>query len=130
MNSGTLRLKPNNAVYDHMLEIAPILRYNTVFAEQGLLNAYWAQAITFLPYVYNGQLGIKRVFPEVWEVFKHDVKIVHFTGLKPWERYEEPDMPVERAIWWEGWEETERERAEPGLESLGGLGRRREQSSS
>lgn len=50
--------------------------------------------------MYNGQLGIKRVFPKIWESFKDDVKIIHYTGLKPWQWYEAPDMPVEREIWW------------------------------
>lgn len=38
INAGTLLLKPNKRVLEHMLEIAPIYKYNTVFAEQGLLN--------------------------------------------------------------------------------------------
>lgn len=38
INAGSLLLKPNKAMLSHMLEIAPIFKYNTVFAEQGLLN--------------------------------------------------------------------------------------------
>ncbi|EJU03272.1 nucleotide-diphospho-sugar transferase [Dacryopinax primogenitus] len=119
INAGTLLLKPNRKLVEHMMEIAPTLRYNAVFAEQGLLQAYWAQAITHLPYVYNGQLGIKRVFPKIWQtVFQNDVKIIHYTGLKPWQWHEEPDMPVERCVWWEMWEKMLDWRRENGLSDL------------
>ncbi|KAG8985515.1 hypothetical protein FRB94_004877 [Tulasnella sp. JGI-2019a] len=124
INAGTLLLKPNRRVLKHMLEIAPIFKYNTVFAEQGLLNAYWAQAITLLPYAYNGQLGIKRVFPKIWEAFWKDVKIIHYTGVKPWEWHAETDMPAERELWWNVWAEMEDDRKRHGAESLGALGRR------
>jgi len=69
------------------------------------------------------QLGIKRVYPAHWEAFANDVKIVHYTGTKPWEWHEESDMPVERAQWWGAWEEMERSRLAAGLTSLGSLGR-------
>ncbi|KAG8888646.1 hypothetical protein FRB98_007207 [Tulasnella sp. 332] len=123
INAGTLLLKPNRRVLQHMLEVAPIFKYDTVFAEQGLLNAYWAQAITHLPYAYNGQLGIKRVFPEIWKVFLDDVKIIHYTGVKPWEWHIETDTPLERELWWDVWRQMEVDRKRRGARSLGSMGR-------
>jgi len=124
INAGSLLLKPNKRLFEHMMEIAPKFKYNAVFAEQGLLQAYWAQALTHLPYIYNGQLGIKRVFPKIWQtVFQNDVKIIHYTGLKPWEWHEESDMPVERALWWETWERMVGDRRASGLSDLGRLAR-------
>lgn len=123
INAGSLLLKPNRRLLSHMLEIAPTYKYNYVFAEQGLLNAYWARDITILPYIYNGQLGIKRVFPKIWERFKDDVKIIHYTGLKPWQWYEKPDMPVERELWWREWEEMLEERKAQDLVDISRMGR-------
>ncbi|KZV97189.1 nucleotide-diphospho-sugar transferase [Exidia glandulosa HHB12029] len=123
INAGSLLLKPNKRLLKHMLEIAPTFKYNIVFAEQALLNAYWARDLTILPYIFNGQLGIKRVYPHVWPSFAADVRIVHYTGTKPWEWHEASDMPLERAQWWAAWEEMEAQRVKGGLASLGKLGR-------
>ncbi|KAH7098846.1 nucleotide-diphospho-sugar transferase [Auriculariales sp. MPI-PUGE-AT-0066] len=123
INAGSLLLKPNKRLLKDMLTLAPTLRYDGTFAEQALLNAYWARDLTMLPYIYNGQLGIKRVYPKHWEAFAHDVRIIHYTGTKPWEWHEESDMPLERAQWWWAWDEMETARATKGLSSLGTLGR-------
>ena len=69
------------------------------------------------------QLGIKRVYPHVWPAFFADARIVHYTGTKPWEWHETPDMPLERAQWWTQWDAMEAERVRGGLPSLGALGR-------
>jgi lipopolysaccharide biosynthesis glycosyltransferase len=71
------------------------------------------------------KLGVKRVFPKIWEAFKNDIKIIHYTGLKPWQWHEEPDMPIERELWWRIWEEMEEARSKQGLQTLGNIGRKR-----
>lgn len=66
INAGSLLLKPNKKLLAHMLELAPTFRYNAVFAEQALLNAYWARDLTILPYLYNGQVCVRvPPFPAV-----------------------------------------------------------------
>ncbi|EJD40171.1 nucleotide-diphospho-sugar transferase [Auricularia subglabra TFB-10046 SS5] len=123
INSGTLLLKPNRRLVKHMLEIAPTFRYDVIFAEQALLDAYWKRDMTILPYIYNGQLGIKRVFPQMWPLFEQDVRVVHYTGTKPWEWHEKPDMPAERAQWWAAWDKMDRQRIRDGRGTVGALGR-------
>ncbi|KAG8826795.1 hypothetical protein FRC17_008098 [Serendipita sp. 399] len=121
INCGSLLLKPSVSLLNHMLEIALSFKYNTVFAEQGLLNAYWWRDITFLPYIYNAQLGIKRVFPKIWEEFKHDIKILHLTGVKPWDWIEKTDMPIERELWHHEWQEMIKQRRREGSPNLNDL---------
>ncbi|KAG9027295.1 hypothetical protein FRB95_007925 [Tulasnella sp. JGI-2019a] len=123
INGGILLLKPNRRLMQHMLEIAPVYEYNEMTAEQGLLDAYWAQVVTILPYTYNGQLGIRRMFPEVWEVLSKHVKIIHYTSIKPWEWHAPSSTPMERKLWWDMWMEMEVDRRRQGLKSLGDLGK-------
>lgn len=47
INGGSLLLKPNKALLSHMLEISPIFKYDTVFAEQSLLQGMQTLGIEF-----------------------------------------------------------------------------------
>ncbi|KAG8844016.1 hypothetical protein FRB91_002918 [Serendipita sp. 411] len=123
INAGSLLLKPNVRLLNHMLEIAPKFRYNTVFAEQGLLQAYWSRDMTMLPYIYNAQLGIKRVFPKIWEEFKKDMKVLHFTGVKPWDGKHQTDMPVERDLWRHEWRQMIAQRRREGYKNVDAIER-------
>lgn len=132
VNGGVLLLKPNRALLAHMLSIAPKFRYNANTAEQGLLDgpslishpipfphpltnppftqkAYFAQTATILPYTYNAQLGIKRIFPETWSALWPDVKVIHYTGWKPWQLDAPCETPEEKKLWWDVWREMESE---------------------
>lgn len=67
---------------------------------------------------------MKREFPDVWEIVLKDLKIIHFTGVKPWQWHKPPELPLERQMWWDTWGELEAERAENGLPNLGSMGRK------
>ncbi|KAG8772480.1 hypothetical protein FRC16_005662 [Serendipita sp. 398] len=105
INAGTFLIKPNHRVLDDMLKVAPSLDYEHYYAEQALLNRYWARDLTFYPYIYNGQLDMKRGLPEVWKAFRHDMRIIHYTGTKPWWCGYDVDQPEERRVWIRDWEE-------------------------
>ncbi|KAG8855582.1 hypothetical protein FRB91_001962, partial [Serendipita sp. 411] len=66
---------------------------------------YWARDLTFYPYIYNGQLDMKRGLPEVWKAFRPDMRIIHYTGTKPWWCGYDVDQPEERRVWIRDWEE-------------------------
>ncbi|KAG8822699.1 hypothetical protein FRC17_009487 [Serendipita sp. 399] len=115
INAGTLLLKPNRRLLAHMLEAAPFIEYEHWFAEQALLNAYWLRDMTFYPYIFNGQLDLKRGFPDIWTALKHDVRIVHYTWNKPWKCDLQVDQLNERREWLWEWEEMIEVRERQGL---------------
>ncbi|KAG8816874.1 hypothetical protein FRC19_011749 [Serendipita sp. 401] len=98
-----------------MLEAAPFMKYENWFAEQGLLNEYWLRDATFYPYIFNGQLDMKRGLPEVWKALKHDMRIIHYTWTKPWRCDKEVDQPADRRAWLKEWDEMVKMRIEQGL---------------
>jgi len=51
-------------------------------AEQGIMNDYFNGNVTMINTNYN---CLKRCFPDSnFSNFKHDVKIIHYVGAKPW----------------------------------------------
>jgi glycogenin glucosyltransferase len=52
-------------------------------AEQAFLNLYFGGKALRLPYVYNVNLGIKSRSPALWEGLMDEMRIVHYTGVKP-----------------------------------------------
>ncbi|KAG8843092.1 hypothetical protein FRC20_004067 [Serendipita sp. 405] len=105
INAGTFLAKPNRRLLENMLEVAPLLDYDSWFAEQALLDKYWLRDLTFYPYIYNGQLDMKRGLPEVWDAFLPDMRIIHYTGTKPWWCGYSVNEPEERRLWIRDWEE-------------------------
>ncbi|KAG8817773.1 hypothetical protein FRC18_000363 [Serendipita sp. 400] len=103
INAGTFLLKPSQRLLSHMLQVAPYLKYESKFAEQALLNVYWERDITILPYLYNAQLDIKRVSRDAWNSLKDRMRIIHYTGVKPWQCKGKTDLPTERQIWLDAW---------------------------
>jgi len=52
-------------------------------ADQGFLNQYFAADVVRLPYEYNANLAIKKRKPEMWSGIKKQIRIVHYTLVKP-----------------------------------------------
>ncbi|KAG8834382.1 hypothetical protein FRB91_001961 [Serendipita sp. 411] len=115
INAGTLLAKPNRRLLEHMLKAAPGMVYEHWFAEQGLLNEYWQRDLTFYPYIFNGQLDLKRGFPAIWKEFRHDMRVIHYTWTKPWECEHKLDQPDERRVWLKEWDEMIEVRSRQGL---------------
>ncbi|KAG8809791.1 hypothetical protein FRC17_009792 [Serendipita sp. 399] len=124
INAGTFLLKPNRRLLSNMLEVAPYLKYKSKFAEQALLNAYWERDITILPYLYNAQLDIKRVSKDAWDSLRDRIRIIHYTGGKPWQCRSKTDLPNERQIWLHAWQammEEKRRDDHPNLNRVASL---------
>ncbi|KAI0090699.1 nucleotide-diphospho-sugar transferase [Irpex rosettiformis] len=82
-NAGVLFLKPNSDVYNHLLEVLPHTRFPMEFAEQAFLNQYFAGRTLTLPPVYNGNLAMKTRYPVAWEGLKDEMRVYHYTMVKP-----------------------------------------------
>ena len=89
-NAGVLFLRPSTDTLNDMLLKIGTADYSHKDAEQGFLNHYFGQQVVRLPYVYNGNLAIKRLNPSFWEGMRKELRIVHYTLVKPF-----PELPSE-----------------------------------
>ncbi|KAJ6573489.1 glycosyltransferase family 8 protein [Mycena vulgaris] len=60
-----------------------IAEYPLGQAEQGFLNLYFGGTSMRLPYIYNGNLAIKTRSPVLWRRLADEMRIVHYTLVKP-----------------------------------------------
>lgn len=103
LNGGFLVLKPDEAVYQDMLEqlaaLEDLSRY--LFAEQDFLNDYYHQRWQPLPYIYNALKTLPHQHPAMWDL--SEVKNIHYIIDKPW------DKPLDKndryftlnKLWWD-----------------------------
>jgi len=84
-NSGVLAIKPNSTVFDDMLTKIYRSDYGHGDADQGFLNVYYGQQVARIPHVYNGNLAIKSRSRQFWDAIQGQMRIVHFTLVKPFE---------------------------------------------
>lgn len=60
-----------------------IAEYPLGQAEQAFLNLYLGGTSMRLPYIYNGNLAIKTRSPVLWRRLADEMRIVHYTLVKP-----------------------------------------------
>jgi len=82
-NAGVLVLRPSTAVFEDMKKKIQTAEYPLQQAEQAFLNLYYAGKGLRLPYVYNGNLAIKGRSLSLWEAMEQELRIVHYTQVKP-----------------------------------------------
>ncbi|KAJ6583850.1 glycosyltransferase family 8 protein, partial [Mycena vulgaris] len=82
-NAGMLAYRPSSAVFEDMLRELETAEYPLKQAEQAFLNLYFGGTCLRLPYVYNGNLAIKARSPVLWKRLAEEMRIVHYTGVKP-----------------------------------------------
>jgi inositol phosphorylceramide glucuronosyltransferase 1 len=117
-NAGVLLLRPSSTVLQDMLSKLETATYPLEQAEQAFLNTYFAPKTLRLPYVYNGNLAIKQLAPRVWSSIKNELRIVHYTVLKPfWNTEETPELTGEVHT---DWAEKMRESINNAMNSRGG----------
>ncbi|KIK51360.1 glycosyltransferase family 8 protein, partial [Collybiopsis luxurians FD-317 M1] len=99
-NAGVLALRPSSAVLDQMKSVLETAVYPLQQAEQSFLNLFFAANVVRLPYAYNANLGIKSESPALWESMKDEIRVVHYTGVKPFVREHSGNtaMPTEAEI--------------------------------
>ncbi|KAJ7200901.1 glycosyltransferase family 8 protein [Mycena rebaudengoi] len=82
-NSGMMAFTPSSRVLVGMIRVLEDAAYPSIQADQGFLNHYFGAAAMRLPYVYNANLAIKARSPVLWERLKDEMRVVHYTGVKP-----------------------------------------------
>ena len=107
-NAGVLFLRPSSAQFRAMLNAAEHASYPPNEAEQALLNLFYGAEVVRLPYAYNANLAIKQRAPALWAGLRREMRIVHFSVMKPFL------ANVERAFLLDG--EGDREALERQLE--------------
>ncbi|KAK7058127.1 glycosyltransferase family 8 protein [Favolaschia claudopus] len=88
INAGVLAVHPSSAVLEDMLEKMQVAEYPHGEAEQAFLNLYFAGTALRLPYIYNGNLAIKSRNPVLWQRLAEEMRIVHYTTVKPFFPYD------------------------------------------
>ncbi|KAJ7914288.1 glycosyltransferase family 8 protein [Mycena leptocephala] len=82
-NAGVLAYRPSSTVFEDMLEKIEIADYPLKQAEQAFLNLYFSGTCMRLPHVYNANLAIKVRSPVLWQRLADEMRVVHYTGVKP-----------------------------------------------
>ncbi|KAJ6479083.1 glycosyltransferase family 8 protein [Mycena sanguinolenta] len=82
-NSGVIAYRPSSKVYEDMRRKLEIAEYPPKQADQAFLNLYFAGTSVHLPYIYNANLAIKARSPVLWERLADEMRVVHYTTLKP-----------------------------------------------
>ncbi|KAH9916982.1 nucleotide-diphospho-sugar transferase [Epithele typhae] len=82
-NAGVLFLRPSSERFRQFMRLAAVTDYPRHEAEQGLLNALYEESVARLPYAYNANLAIKARAPAMWAGMRDEVRVVHYTLVKP-----------------------------------------------
>jgi len=89
-NAGLFVVDRDKDLHHQLLAHYAHYEKNWSWADQSLLNDYFKGRWHRLPHYYN---MMKRCFlhrPDLWEAKK--IKIIHYTGGKPWQTAEERNM--------------------------------------
>lgn len=84
-NAGVLLFHPSTQVFNDMIAKLESAEYNLRDAEQAFLNLYFGVEALRLPYAYGGNLAIKERSEDMWAGIQKDLRVVHYTLVKPFE---------------------------------------------
>jgi len=82
-NAGILFFRPSTEIFKDMLSKLETTDFRLKDAEQSYLNHYFGAQSIRLPYAYGGNLAIKERSPEMWKAMQADMRIIHYTLIKP-----------------------------------------------
>lgn len=110
-NAGLLVITPSTSMYNELIYALRGLDLDQMhFAEQDLLNQYFADRWHVLDYSYNATKGISQAHPEMWDL--SIIKNIHYVGKKPWNcdmgaaaEREDPMFHINKP-WWDIREEA------------------------
>ncbi|KAI0741684.1 nucleotide-diphospho-sugar transferase [Daedaleopsis nitida] len=94
-NAGVLFVRPSSAAYNNLVRHIETAKYPHFEAEQAYLNVFYGPDAVRLPYAYNGNMAIKKRNPELWAGIKHELRLIHFTLVKPFWRNTYTDMGLD-----------------------------------
>lgn len=125
-NAGVMFLRTSSDVFQSMVDQIGTAKYRSEDAEQSFLNHYYGAEAVRLPFAYNGNLAIKKRSPKMWNGILPELRLVHYTMVKPFLGHDyakvevqDLDKHVEKmskkrggyyrreVLWWgEAWKET------------------------
>lgn len=82
-NAGVIAFRTSTEVLNEMKRKLETAVYPPSEAEQAFLNVFYSASALRLPYAYNANLAIKTRSATMWESLKKEMRIVHFTLVKP-----------------------------------------------
>ncbi|KAF8647351.1 hypothetical protein AX16_006813 [Volvariella volvacea WC 439] len=82
-NAGVMALTTSSEVLEDMKVKIGEVRFPKSEAEQAFLNVYYGPTALRLPYAYNANLAIKQRSTELWRGMEENMRIVHYTVVKP-----------------------------------------------
>ena len=84
-NAGVMAFKPDSNVFADMLSKVESAHFDRIAAEQSYLNLYYGAQVLRLPHVYNGNLAIKFRAGPYWNGIQEQLRIIHYTLVKPFD---------------------------------------------
>jgi len=82
-NAGILFFHPSTEIFEDMRSKLETTDFRLKDAEQSYLNHYFGAQAVRLPYAYGGNIAIKERSPDMWDAMQSDMRIVHYTLVKP-----------------------------------------------
>ena len=82
-NAGVMVFKPDSNVFADMLSKVESAHFDRIAAEQSYLNLYYGSQVIRLPHVYNGNLAIKWRAGPYWNAIQEQLRVIHYTLVKP-----------------------------------------------
>ncbi|KAI0650488.1 nucleotide-diphospho-sugar transferase, partial [Trametes meyenii] len=85
-NAGVMFVRPSGGAFRDLVSHINTANYSHWEAEQAYLNVFYGADTVRLPYVYNGNIAIKRRNPRLWEGLQDELRLIHFSLVKPFWR--------------------------------------------
>ncbi|TFK75719.1 nucleotide-diphospho-sugar transferase [Pluteus cervinus] len=82
-NAGVMVIRTSTKMLDDMKSKLEDTKFPLHEAEQAFLNVYYGASALRLPYAYNANLAIKVRSRELWKSLEDEMRIVHYTLVKP-----------------------------------------------
>ncbi|CAG8451667.1 122_t:CDS:2 [Ambispora gerdemannii] len=100
-NAGFMAFKPSKIVYDEIMRTHTIRgNYDIRFAEQGFLNEFYRFRMITLPITYNFNLSILKRHRHLWKLLFDEIKVIHYTVIKPFMEPSSPRLFSEPYAFW------------------------------
>ncbi|KAI0353092.1 nucleotide-diphospho-sugar transferase [Trametes cingulata] len=77
-NAGVLFVRPSTTAFHDLVAHINKAKYSHWEAAQAFLNVFYGVDTVRLPYVYNGNIAIKRRNPRLWEGLQDELRHIHF----------------------------------------------------
>ncbi|CAG8439662.1 10900_t:CDS:2 [Ambispora gerdemannii] len=88
-------------VYDEIIRTYKLRgNYNIEYAEQAFLNEFYRFRLITLPITYNFNLSILKKHQHLWKLLFNEIKVVHYTVMKPFIRPSPPRSFSEPYEFW------------------------------